>query len=323
MEKEYVCPLCSSNDKCKVIEKDYYTRYHCGNYGVDFCLHNSITDITDGETYDRILDLIVEFLLDRPQYTSNTGTDIWYFNYYPSQETAYSEKPNYINTAKMLPGYPITIQEKSDRILLNLCKQFPNYDDVICLFWRDHRMIFDHNSNNHHTAGVLKLLCEMGVISERGKELFAISAKGWQRIYELQAHKDEKKQGFVAMVFKEETKSIRAAIHNAIESVGYSAMIIDEKEHNNQIVPEIFYEIDHSRFLVADVTYPNNGAYYEAGYALGKGKEVIFSCRENAFMSPNKEDRPHFDIAQKSMVIWEDEKDLVEKLRRRIKITMS
>lgn len=49
---------------------------------------------------------------------------------------------------------------------------------------------------------------------------------------------------------------------------GYYVSIIDEKEHNNQIVPELFYEIDHSQFLVVDITYPNNDAYFETGYAV-------------------------------------------------------
>lgn len=45
-------------------------------------------------------------------------------------------------------------------------------------------------------------------------------------------------------------------------------LAFSDKEHNNQIVPEIFYEIDHSQFLVVDIIYPNNDAYFEAGYAV-------------------------------------------------------
>ena len=95
----------------------------------------------------------------------------------------------------------------------------------------------------------------------------------------------------------------------AITDSGYSVKIIDEKEHNNQIVPEIFFEIEQSLFVVVDVTFPNYGAYYEAGYAQALGKEVIVCCRENEFNS--KDTRPHFDIAQKSMIVWKDEEDLI------------
>ena len=40
-----------------------------------------------------------------------------------------------------------------------------------------------------------------------------------------------------------------------------------EEEHNNQIVPEIFYEIRQSNYIIADLTGHRNGVYYEAGYA--------------------------------------------------------
>lgn len=153
------------------------------------------------------------------------------------------EKPYYINVAHMLKDYPETIQEKADRVLINLCRKYHNYDDLICLFGNEYRLLFEHEYNNQGNPGIIRLMCEMGLMSDRGSCFFAISANGWQRIYDLQAHKKEKKQGFIAMAFREETKPIREAIQNGIGNAGYSPLVIDEKEHNNQIVPEIFYEI--------------------------------------------------------------------------------
>ena len=100
---------------------------------------------------------------------------------------------------------------------------------------------------------------------------------------------------------------------------GYIPRMIDEKEHNNQIVPEILFEISRSKFVVVDVTYPNYGAYYEAGYAEALGKEVIICCREDVF---NSNQKPHFDIAQKSSIVWKDEEDLENRLFRRIEATV-
>ena len=57
-----------------------------------------------------------------------------------------------------------------------------------------------------------------------------------------------------AMQFGDETKSIRESFRKAISESGYSVKIIDEKEHNNQIVPEIFFEIEQSLFVVVDIT---------------------------------------------------------------------
>lgn len=97
-------------------------------------------------------------------------------------------------------------------------------------------------------------------------------------------------------------------------------MIIKDKEHNNYIMPEIFHEIDKSVGVVVDITEPNYGAYYEAGYALGKQKEVIVCCSKEVFDDPER--KPHFDLAQKSMIVWTDNDDLVEKLSKRISATI-
>ena len=322
MKNDDICPLCGRSDKCKIAENDYYSNYHCGYFNVDFYLHSTILDIHDKEIRERVFDLIVEYLLERPQYEALYGTEKWRFTYKPEipVQILDEEKPYTINVAPMLPSYPVTIQERADRVLLNLCKKFSNYDDRIFIFSEDHRLTFEHSINNHGSYGIMRLMCEMGLVSDRENDSFAISAKGWRRIYDIQAHKKEKKQGFIAMAFRDETNPIREAIQIAIETAGYSPLIIDEKEHNNQIVPEIFYEIERSKFVVVDVTYPNYGAYYEAGYAQALGKQVIICCRKQEFKS--NDSRPHFDISQKSMVVWDDDRDLIARLMRRIEATV-
>ena len=44
------------------------------------------------------------------------------------------------------------------------------------------------------------------------------------------------------MQFGEQTSDIRNTFKRAISDLGYTISIIDEKEHNNQIVPEIIFE---------------------------------------------------------------------------------
>ena len=169
--------------------------------------------------------------------------------------------------------------------------------------------------------GVLEILVQFGYLVHQNS--YTITAEGWKKVEELKKKHKEIKQAFVAMAFGDQTKEIREGFRTAINEAGYSMRAIDEKEHNNQIVPEIFYEIQRSKFVVVDVTYPNYGAYYEAGYAYGLGKEVIVCCSKEAF--ENKDGthvRPHFDISQKSMVIWEDIEDLKARLQRRIEATV-
>ena len=42
-------------------------------------------------------------------------------------------------------------------------------------------------------------------------------------------------------------------------------------------------EIRTSRFLIADLTHENAGAYWEAGFAEGLGKPVIYTCEKSKF----------------------------------------
>lgn len=122
------------------------------------------------------------------------------------------------------------------------------------------------------------------------------------------------KKVFVAMWFDDSMKKARENINEAIKSCGYEPMLIDMKEHNNQIVPEIFKEIDDSEFVIADLTGHRGGVYYEAGYAMAKGKTVILSCRNG--------EEIHFDVAQINTIYWQNEEDLFERLMRRIKATV-
>lgn len=126
--------------------------------------------------------------------------------------------------------------------------------------------------------------------------------------------KGKKKKAFIAMSFDDSMKEARRAITEAVESCGYASMLIDIKEHNNQIVPEIYKEISDSEFVVADLTGHRGGVYYEAGYAVAKEKSLILCCR--------KGENPHFDVAQINTIFWENEQDLRERLIKRIKATI-
>ena len=124
------------------------------------------------------------------------------------------------------------------------------------------------------------------------------------------------------MSFDHSLDPIRDAIKKGIIDAEFSPEFMDEMIHNEQIVPEMFRLIRECRFLIMDISYPNYGAYYEAGYAQGLGKEVIITCKnesKNRELSETEKPfekylRPHFDIAQKQIIYWEDEEDLSTKL---------
>lgn len=319
-----MCPLCGSTEICKEIMtgENGYTGYYCDYFRASFSLGDTIINSRDNDLKHKLLNLVTEYVLHK-KYCRIQGVDLkWHFFYEPEYQMSENDKPQYINLSDLIKNYPDNVLDVANRALFNLSIKFPNYGDDICISTFDRRMIFEHNINNNSSYGIIKILIDLGylkIINQKNQE-YMISAEGWKKIDELRNKMLISKQAFIAMQFGEQTNNIREAFKQAIKESGYIAKIIDEKEHNNQIVPEIFYEIQQSSFVVVDVTYSNYGAYYEAGYAQALGKEVIVCCRKKEFDDPST--RPHFDIAQKSMIIWKDEQDLIFRLKRRIEATV-
>ena len=141
---------------------------------------------------------------------------------------------------------------------------------------------------------------------------------GWARVENTEKDDSDNKNVFIAMSFDESMNEVRNTLKKVIISNGYNPRIMDEIEHNHQIVPEMLYEIRQAKFVIAELTGHNNGAYFEAGYALGLGKDVIQVCRKDTFGSDG-----HFDVKQVNTILWENQEDLYKRLDNRIKATIS
>jgi len=149
--------------------------------------------------------------------------------------------------------------------------------------------------------------------------LVQLTSHGWKRIEELEKQKvgKDSNQAFVAMSFDDSLKCpYKEGIEKAIESTGYKPFRVDLKAHNEKICDLIISEIRKSHFMVADFTGHRGGVYFEAGFALGLGIDVIWTCRED-----DKDDL-HFDTRQYNHIFWKDEKDLFERLKARIEATI-
>lgn len=312
---EYYCPFCGSEKANRTKHSDWSTLFFCEDC-FKVKISHSITELTE-EEQTKAFHLIYEYMLTHNKFYERNR----YWKFFIDKIDIKNENEN-INIAPMLKTYPIEFIEKINRALINLSLSFPNYDD--CIDSEEPVIHSTFSQNLDEAYSFLKLMVEMGYLNRvKDFEIYTISAEGWKKIDELKRNQQEINQGFIAMRFGEETKEIREAFRQGMYDAGFSAIAIDEKEHNHQIVPEIFYEIDHSKFIVVDITYPNFGAYYEAGYAEGKGKEVIVCCKKEVFENKDgKYERPHFDIAQKSMIIWNDYDDLKVRLTNRIKSTV-
>lgn len=167
------------------------------------------------------------------------------------------------------------------------------------------------------------IFCIIKTLSYKEKIYTAYAQKLLKNIEELelegyvrQVNRLNNGKVFIAMSFNSLMKEAREQIKQAVMDSGYHPVLIDEKEYNNQIVSEIRKEIKESRFVVADLTQQRGGVYYEAGYAAGMGKDVIFCCDKADTQNV------HFDVAQINTIHWKDAKDLYSKLKERIRETM-
>lgn len=167
---------------------------------------------------------------------------------------------------------------------------------------------------------MLDSLVDSGLIkynfgSDEEKAVFiTLTPLGYSRVDTLQKNSSYGRSVLVAMKFGEETLPLREAIRKGVTDAGYIAVFIDEVQHNDFITPELLKHIRDSKFVIADLTHKNNGAYFEEGYAMGLGKPVIQLCK--------KRTKLHFDIAQKNTIFWSTEDDIPEMLSNRIRATI-
>lgn len=149
-----------------------------------------------------------------------------------------------------------------------------------------------------------------------GRPGYLLTMKGWERFEELRRGRADSRRAFMAMPFGDGRLDhvFAECYRGAVGAAGFRLARLDEAPKAGSIDDRLRVEIRTSRFLIAEVTGNNEGAYWEAGYAEGLGKPVIFTC-ERSFL-PNV----HFDTNHFLHVLWEDGK--LEKAAEDLKATI-
>ena len=136
-----------------------------------------------------------------------------------------------------------------------------------------------------------------------------LSIGGWERFAELQTEASGTKRAFMAMRYgdTEMDHVFFECFKPAAKRAGYDLVKLDEKPRAGLIDDRLRLDIRTSRFLVADLSHANKGAYWEAGYAEGLGRPVIYTCKKSVFESDDPELKPHFDTNHYLIVLWDRE----------------
>ena len=143
-----------------------------------------------------------------------------------------------------------------------------------------------------------------------------LTASGWQRIDELRRAHIASRYAFFARQFRnpELDELYNRCLRDAVAQTGYELRTVTQKAgHFDAIIED---EIRRCRFLIADLSDGNAGAYWEAGLAEGLGKDVVYICKGGV--------ATHFDTDHRQTVRWDlaDLSDTAARLKAVIRNTL-
>jgi hypothetical protein len=177
-------------------------------------------------------------------------------------------------------------------------------------------------------AFIIKHLFDTGIVTGQryadriSKAHVSLSYEGWQYYDKLKRGAVDSRKAFMAMEYGDSQldKIVEEHFKPAVACTGFELYRLDQKPKAGLIDDRLRVEIRTSRFLISDLTHENPGAYWEAGYAEGLGKPVIYTCSKKKF----DEEKPHFDTNHHLTIIW-NEKEIqkaVESLKATIRATL-
>lgn len=214
---------------------------------------------------------------------------------------------------------PLSVMERAEALLKEAGSKIQNISDN---FRRDDPsfMAASYSVTKEDVIYLLNFLHEQNLVKPTNPKTHNIDWKilpdGYARLDKINKGAASTK-GFVAMSFADEHRvTYEDGIQAGVKGAGYDPIRVDRVEHINSINDEIIKQINSSKFIVADFTGHRNGVYFEAGYALGKGIPVFWTCK--------KDDMPnlHFDIRQFNCIDWETHIDLAKRLQTRLEAVL-
>jgi nucleoside 2-deoxyribosyltransferase len=219
-------------------------------------------------------------------------------------------------------GIPCTPTEKISELLLMILSKSNIFGDKV----------FFNVESNDHTCWKLGIINseELKALITESEELgflkihvnisvsisVSLTSKGYENALVLGQSK-ESKSVFVAMSFDSEMIQIyNDWIEPAIRESEFQPYIVfNEHTDSDVTINDAFLAgIKKAKFTIADFTNHKAGVYFEAGYALGRGHKVIYTCHEKQIK------KAHFDTRNYQHIVWKDGPDLKQKLMDKIEV---
>lgn len=219
-------------------------------------------------------------------------------------------------------GVPVTPLDKMNEILYYISVNQKYFGEWFSLDNDHHNFIVRKTGifNSDELEGIIRSSVDYGLLHIKADNSSGItvilSLKGW----EMAESRNQEKQSdtaFVAMSFDPEMIQIYIDwIEPAIRESGFEAFIVLDQHPESDVTinDAILAGIKKARFTIADFTHHKSGVYFEAGYALGRGQKIIYTCQEKDIGTA------HFDTRNYQHLVWKDGEDLKKKLMDKIEV---
>jgi len=314
------CPVCNSDiakpeyHQYKKHFNNYYSCKRCGDFDVLGSFSKTL-NATLGDDNKKIA-VLSHWIRTKHEKISKSPPDEQFY-----RENIILDKKLVDTIIKRPPPSPA---EQADNIIRWIGENIDAPGEIVELERDTHLSIMGAITPNNF-ALVIRHLTDSGILqgnSSTRTTNVTLSFKGWQYFEELKRGANESRKAFMAMQYGDEKmdKIVEEVFKPAVKQTGFDLFKLVDRPKAGLIDDRLRVEIQTSRFLIADLTHENVGAYWEAGYAEGLGKPVIYTCEKEKF----EEQKTHFDTNHHLTIIWDDEnpEEAVEKLKATIRATL-
>lgn len=217
---------------------------------------------------------------------------------------------------KLFEGPPPKITEQAANFIRLLGKSIPELGKFEVIKFLDTAAIIGVSSA-HGFRQIYRELKGVGYIESNHSNEIQLSSnwpavgctltfKGWHHLEQLKQGKHSHGKAFMAMKFNVPNLDMMLKLHfkPAALKAGFLLETLADRPQMGLIDNRMRVEIQASDFLIADLSHSNNGAYWEAGYAEGLAKPVLYTCEKKKSRTVKR----HFDVNHHLTIFWEEDK---------------
>ncbi len=315
MSKVVDCPICktSNSEKTKEDSEEIYINCpRCGHMKFIISFYISIPTIIER--------------INKIHPKNNYLVSHVIRKHYNSESEFVHINNDFINNAITTFELPNIIEQANNLILFIGDKSF-FYSDILkisgefCLAMigscsEDDYMVIQKHLRDSEYISIPEQYDNLDDFFEPSSEL-GLTFAGWEKYNELTNYIDESKYAFMAMDYNDKLLNKICDNHfkKAVAETGFELILLRDRPKAGIIDNYLRVSIKRAKFLIADLTHENNGAYWEAGYAEGLGKHVIYLCKKGI--------KSHFDTNHCTTIFWEEDKikEACEELKSTIRNT--